>query len=126
MPIIGTSCRRGTSTILGTIIFVGIIFSAFIPMMIVINQADTLHEIRKHELGILDQDRGDEALYVYVQTVVDPRKLIIKVQNKGALSVKIVRLWINDESIPLEYNIKPMSGIEEIYSYPVMRVNRIT
>jgi len=112
----------GTSTILGTIIFVGIIFSAFIPMMLVINQADTLHEMSKHELGILDQERGDEALYVYVQTVdtaEDPHTLIIKVQNKGAISVNIVRLWINDESIELDYNVQPMSDIETIYSYQV-------
>lgn len=122
MSTTGISCHRGTSTILGTLIFVGIIFSAVIPMMLVVKQADTLHEMRKHELGILDQERGDEALYVYVQTVdtaEDPRTLIIKVQNKGALSVNIVRLWINDESIPIEYNIQPMSGIEEIFSYPV-------
>jgi len=117
MPTTGISCRRGTSTILGTIIFVGIIFSAFIPMMLVIKQADTLHEMRKHELGILEQERGDEALYVYVQTVKEPPKLIIKVQNKGALSVNIVRLWINDDSFPIDYNVQPMSSIETIYSY---------
>jgi len=119
MHTTGISCRRGTSTILGTIIFIGIMFTAVIPMMLVVKQADTLHEMRKHELGILDQERGDEALYVYVQTVKDPPKLIIKVQNKGALSVNIVRLWINDEYIPIEYNVQPMSDIESIYSYQV-------
>lgn len=114
--------RRGTSTILGTLIFVGIVFTAVIPMFIVVKQADTLFEQSKYELGILDEERNNEALYVYVYTVdqigEDPPYLIIKVQNKGELSVKIVRLWINNNPIPLNYDIQPMSEKEEIYTYP--------
>jgi len=111
--------RRGTSTVLGTLIFVGILFTAVIPMFLVIRQADTLFENSKHELGILDQERRDEALYVYIYTVADPRSLIVKVQNKGELSVRIVRLWVNDEPLDLDYIVPPMSDIEEIHTYPI-------
>ena len=123
MPFTDISCRRGTATILGTILFVGIMFTAVIPMLLVMRQAETIHAIRKHELEIFDEERVDEKLYVYVYTVdkigENPPYLIIKAQNKGELSVNIDRLWINDDPIPLNYPIQPMSDIEEIYTYPV-------
>ena len=112
MSTTGTSCRRrGTSTILGTIIFVGIIFSAFIPMMLVMRQADTIYEIRKHELGILDQDRIDEEIYVYVFPVTgNPNALTLQVHNRGPLLVNVVQLWINDEHHILDdFLVQPMS-----------------
>ena len=37
-------------------------FTAVIPMMLVMRQADTLHEMRKHELENLDQERAMESL----------------------------------------------------------------
>lgn len=126
-PITDISCRRGTSTILGTIIFIGIMFTAVIPMLLVMRQAETIHAMRKYELEIRDENRNDEELYVYVYTVdaiePDPPYLIIKAQNRGELSVKIVRLWINDDVIPLDYDIPPMSDIEEICTYPVSEVD---
>ena len=36
--------RRGVASILGTIIFIGIMFTAIIPMYLVMKQADTLYE----------------------------------------------------------------------------------
>ena len=120
MYTIGMSCRRrGTSTILGTIIFVGIIFSAFIPMMLVIKQADTLHEIRKHELGILDQERRDEEVYVYVYPVTEASTtLTLKVQNRGNLVVNVVQVWINDDPHPFDdFKVQPMSWHERNLDY---------
>ena len=119
MPTTGTSCRRGTSTILGTIIFVGIIFSAFIPMMLVMRQADTLHDMRKYELGILDQERMDEAVYVYVFPVSESSDdLTLRIVNRGDFVVKIVKIWINDNSYSEEYFndfiVEPMGMDEEI------------
>jgi len=110
MYTIGTLCRRGTSTILGTIIFVGIIFSAVIPMMLVVKQADTLYEMRKHELGILDQDRIDEEVYVYVfPGSSDSETLTLQVQNRGNLVLNVVQLWINDDPHTLNnFNVQPM------------------
>ncbi len=36
--------KRGVSTILGTLIFVGIIFSAYVPMTLVMKQVDNIYE----------------------------------------------------------------------------------
>ena len=111
--------RRGTSTIMGTLIFVGILFTAVIPTFLVMKQADTFYEKMRFELGRLDEEQRREELYVYVYTKEDPRSLTVKVQNKGELSVRIVRLWINDDPIPLDYPVQPMSDREELYPYLV-------
>lgn len=122
MPTTGTSCRRGTSTVLGTMIFIGILFTAFIPMMLVMRQADTLHEMRKHELGILDQEKAREDLYLYVYpktlTLPPVPVLIAKVQNKGELAIRVVRLWINEDPTELDVAVPPMST-KEIGSFEV-------
>ena len=111
------SFRRGTSTVMGTLIFVGIIFTAFIPMLLVMRQADTLHEIRKHELGILDQERDSEEINFYAYPDPDyPDKIILRIKNEGSVPIKIVMVWINDEEYHEEIktqdvNIKSMETI---------------
>ena len=99
MSTTGTSCRRGTSTIMGTLIFVGIIFTAFIPMMLVMRQADTIHEIRKHQLTSLDEERTMEDIYFYLEPSVADNKpvLTLNIINRGALAVRITHVWINDD-----------------------------
>lgn len=117
MPTTGTSCRRATSTILGTLIFVGIMFTAVIPMMLVMRQADTLHEMRKHELGVLDQEKDMERLYLYVYPLApDEPTLIVKARNNGDLMVGVVRLWVNDEPYELDVDLPPMSEAAELKS----------
>ncbi len=111
--------RKGTSTILGALIFVGIIFSAFIPMMLVMKQADTMYDMNKHELGILDQERIDEEVYVYVFPGTEASTtLTLKVQNRGTLVVNVVQVWINDEPHPVDgYVVQPMSWSEMEIDY---------
>ena len=122
MSIIGTKCHKGTSTIMGTLIFVGIIFTAFIPMMLVMKQADTIYDMRKHELARFDEERDIENLYVYVhETVTNPLELTIEVENKGDLSAKVVSLWINDDFFDLNQLIPPMTGIKNLGSFNVIR-----
>lgn len=104
--------RSGTSTILGTLIFVGIMFTAVIPMLLVMRQADTLHELRRHELGLLDEERRieDISFYAYILEE-DPgpsNEIYVKIENRGEDMVKIVRVWINDVNYPLDANIKSM------------------
>ncbi len=114
MHIIGLSFRRGISSILGTIIFVGILFTAVIPMFIVMRQADTLHEMRKHELEIFDEERKGEELYVYVFPTVDSDDLTLRVENRGNFIVKIVKIWINENSYPEEnFIVQPMGAHEK-------------
>lgn len=109
---------RGFSSVMGTLIFVGILFSTVVPMFLVMKQADTLFEQEKHELGRFDEERKNEDLYVYVYPVgVLSTNLKISVQNKGATSVKITRLWINDDLTDVDFNVEPMSGTQLLGTY---------
>ena len=104
MRTIGTSCRRGTATILGTLIFIGIMFTAVIPMLLVMRQADTLHEMRKHELEIIDEEKEREYLRVRISPVQGlPPSMTLKVENKGDLVTKVIRIWINEEDEDRNY-----------------------
>ncbi|GAI75949.1 unnamed protein product [marine sediment metagenome] len=123
MPITDISFRRGTSTVLGTLIFIGIIFTAVIPMFLVMRQADTLHEMRKYELAQLDEEKAFENLYVYAHANESfPTDLTVEVENKGDLSAKVVSLWVNDEFFELNQLISPMSGMKDLGSFNVSRV----
>ena len=57
--------RRGISTIMGTLIFIGILFTAYIPMQLVMKQADNIYEIRIHEAKLNDDLKAKEELMVY-------------------------------------------------------------
>jgi len=97
---------------MGTLIFVGIMFTAVIPMFLVMNQADTLHEIRKFEVGRLDEERASEEInfYAYLEEDDDPDKdiLNLRIKNEGSAPIKIVRVWINDVEYPQNENINSM------------------
>jgi len=116
MRTTSSSFRKGTSSIMGTLIFIGIIFTAFIPMLLVMRQADTLHEMRKHELGILDQERASEKLNFYAYPLEeepdltpDQDELILRIKNEGSVSIKIVNVWINDEEYHQEVNTQDVN-----------------
>ena len=117
--------RKGTSTILGTLIFVGIMFTAVIPMLLVMRQADTLNEMRKHELEIFDEERESEDLYVYVfPTIESPDELTLRVENRGNSVVKIVQIWINDSPHPLEnFVVQPMSWKDSKLDYLIADID---
>jgi len=74
-------------------------FTAVIPMLLVMNQANTLYEIRKLEVGRLDEERAMENIYFYLEPdVVDNEPILtLKIINRGELAVRIARVWINDE-----------------------------
>jgi len=117
MYTIGTSCRRrGTSTIMGTLIFVGIIFTAVIPMMLVVKQADTLYEMRKHELVSLDEERAMESIFFHLETSIDSETeepiITLVFYNRGVMAVKIVHVWINGGLREVNYLILPTSNEE--------------
>jgi len=119
MPITDISFRRGTSTILGTLIFVGIMFTAIIPMMLVMKQVDTIHEMRKYELTRLDEERIREEVYVYAFSPPETSPILtLRVENRGDFVVKIVRIWINDSPHLVEdFAVQPMSWIEMQLDY---------
>lgn len=105
--------RKGVSTILGTLIFIGILFTSVIPMLLVMNQADTIYEQKKLERGRLDEERARENLYVIVYPTGEaaPDNLTIIVENTCELTVKIVRIWINDTVHNKESIVKSMSPL---------------
>ncbi len=87
--------RKGVSTILGTLIFIGILFTSVVPMFLVMKQADTIYTQKVHEAEIEDDERKREDLIIY--TYPDVQKIEVKVKNKGNVPVKIIRVWINDQ-----------------------------
>jgi len=93
--ILSNKDRRGVSTMIGTIIFIGIIFTSIIPMMLVMKQADTIYTKKIHEFEVRDDEREEES--VVVSTYPDGQKVTVRIENDGNVPVKIVRVWINDQ-----------------------------
>ena len=90
--------KKGVSTILGTLIFIGILFTSVIPMMLVMNQADTIYTQTVHEMESRDQERASEKADAYAYPINGTsNQLKIRVSNKGVVPIKIIRAWINDE-----------------------------
>ena len=99
--------RRGVSTILGTIIFIGILFTSVIPMMLVMKQADTIYTQRVHEMESRDEERGNEIVDANAYPVDETSdQLRVQIQNNGVVSTKIIRVWINDVSYSEETIVK--------------------
>ncbi|GAH21032.1 unnamed protein product, partial [marine sediment metagenome] len=96
-------------------IFVGIMFTAVIPMLLVMNQADTLHDMRKFELERFDQERSDEDVHVYVFPVTEESTtLTLRVHNRGSLVVNVVQVWIKDITYLFEdFVVPPMSYLDK-------------
>lgn len=112
MYFIDSSCRRGTSTILGTLIFVGILFTAVIPMFLVMRQADIFYEKEKFNVGLLDEERKNEDIRVYVFPTPgspEPPSLTVRIENRGDILVRVVRIWVNDQEIESDCAVQSMS-----------------
>jgi hypothetical protein len=112
--------RKGVSTILGTLIFIGILFTSVIPMMLVMNQADTLYEQKKLEIGRFDEERAREQadVYVYPTDGSTSQYLTIKVTDRCELAMRIVRIWINDTIYPADFLVLSMES-KDLGSYNV-------
>ena len=92
--------RRGTSTILGTLIFIAILFTAVIPMQLVMHQADIIFEKKMLEVSREDEGRDLEFIEVYpVPSLTDP-EINITLINTGEVSSTIRRLWVNSTYYP--------------------------
>jgi archaellum component FlaF (FlaF/FlaG flagellin family) len=106
--------RQGVSTVLGTLIFIGILFTSVIPMYLVMNQADTIYEQRKLEMERFDDERSREEMDVYVFPTEGESSdnLTVKVYNRCELAVKIVRIWINDDFVSTDDVVQSMTELE--------------
>lgn len=121
MSTTGTSFRRGTSTVLGTLIFVGIMFTAVIPMLLVMRQADTLHEMRKHEITRADDERDRENIEVYPNPSLIEPEMNVTLINTGGVSAEVVGIWINDTYYPVSEQISTFSS-HEVGPFPAATV----
>jgi len=112
--------KKGVSTVLGTLIFIGILFTAVVPMALVMKQADTIYEQKRLERLRLDEDRVNEEvdLYVYPTGDLAPDNLTMKVYNRGVLASTIIRIWTNDDNKSVDVVVQPNSEVE-IGSYDV-------
>jgi len=99
---------------MGTLIFVGIMFTAVIPMFLVMRQVDTLHEMRTFELESFDDKREGEDIHVYVfKKTASTESLTLRVENWGDFSVNIDRIWINDTYHLLnDFKVQPMNQLD--------------
>lgn len=103
--------KRGVSTVLGAIIFIGILFSAVLPMYLFMRQADTIYDQTMFEMERRDEERDREEieLYVYPETL-DSDKVNVTIKNTGEVLVNVVRLWINDTYIDWNVTIPSMGN----------------
>ena len=107
MHITHTTChkrRKGVSTIMGTLIFIGILFTSVIPMFLVMKQADNLYTQKVYEMRNRDDERSKENIFVSAYPGISTT-IYVKVENNGNVPVKIVRVWINDESFSVDTSL---------------------
>lgn len=89
--------KRGVSTILGTIIFIGILFTSVIPMLLVMHQADNIYEQKNLEIRRRDEEHDRENINVYAYPAgPGSSDLEIKIENDCELRVRLVRVWVNN------------------------------
>ncbi len=126
------SDRRAISTILGTLIFVSILFTAIVPMFLVMNQADVMLEQSKIGAGQLDETRLGEFLLVFAfPSQMDSQNLTLKIDNTGEYGARVIRVWIGnvyyDTDVSLTigesqllgpFNVEPTNGA----SYQILAV----
>ena len=101
--------KSGMATVLGMLIFVGILFTCVIPLFLYINKVNSYYDRAATEIRQFDQDREGEWIDVYAYPSGDPPdKLNIYIKNLRPLSVKIVRVWINDDKFNFSFQIRAM------------------
>jgi archaellum component FlaF (FlaF/FlaG flagellin family) len=101
--------KRGVSTVLGTLIFIGILFTSVIPMMLVMKQADTIYAQKVHEMSRQDDERDRENINVYTYPEGSGSSNInIEIENDCELAVEIARIWINNTYTPRNDTVKSM------------------
>jgi hypothetical protein len=97
------------STILGTIIFIGILFSSVIPMMLVMKQADVILEQGKLEVVRRDDEGDRESLELYPIPDLAATHVNVTILNTCETSIDIVRVWINDTLTDVTTTVNALS-----------------
>ncbi len=104
--------RPGISTILGTLIFIGIMFSAVIPMQLVMQQADNVRDRRINEADNNDLLKKHETLEIYPIPHLTLDLLNVSVINLSEFPVDVLRVWVNDTSYTVDQEAGPLETIK--------------
>lgn len=113
---------KGVSTILGTIIFIGILFSSVIPMMLVMKQADVILEQGKLEVTRRDDEGDRESLELYPIPDLGATHVNVTILNTCETSIDIVRVWVNDTLTDVTVTVNAL-GFEQIGPFPIKAVD---
>lgn len=114
-----TTRRRGISTIMGTLIFVGILFTSVIPMYLVMKQADNIYTQNTVKMANADLARSMEKLDVTLSPIGMNGPLEVYATNIGVQGIRIVRIWINDvivkdDAVSLSPNTQTILGTFDV------------
>lgn len=102
--------KKGMSTILGTIIFVGILFTSFVPMMLVMKQADNIYTRKIHEMQQNDELQAAQELEVFAYPVEDEDQIKVWIENVGVVPATVHRIWVNDVYITTDESISALDA----------------
>lgn len=109
---------------MGTLIFVGILFTSVIPMYLVMKQADNIYTQNTVKMANADLARSMEKLDVTLSPT-EAGLLKVDATNIGVQEIRIVRIWINDmivQNLPVSlspniqahlgtFDVDPKNGI---------------
>jgi hypothetical protein len=98
------------ATVLGMLIFVGVLFTCVIPLFLYVNEVNSIYDESVMKMRLFDQERGREQIDVYAFPLGEPNDnlLNIYVKNRGTEEVQIVRAWVNDEKFDLSFEVGAM------------------
>lgn len=101
--------NAGISTILGMLIFIGVLFTCVIPLFLYVNEVNNTYDRTVVEMKNFDGDKQTELLDVYAYPLgqSDPR-ICLYLKNKCPLVVEVKRVWINNDAFELSFNVSSM------------------
>ena len=102
--------KSAMSTVLGMLIFVGILFTCVMPFFLYINQVNSLYDQTVIEMKQQDQDRALENIEVYAYPLNETSDQIsLYIKNQCPLTVEIVRIWVNNDFCSCNIQISGMN-----------------
>jgi len=92
---------------------IGILFTAVIPMFLMMNQADVLLEQKKLTIKRVDDEKSNEQaeVWVYPTDVDSPESVTVLVKNTCGMPIHLIRAWFNETIFPLDTMVQPMSNV---------------
>lgn len=121
--------KKGVGTVLGILIFVGILFSTFVPLQLYIKEHRILQISVQNEMDTNDGYRELEDLYVLAYpNNITSNEILVRVKNKGPIQVDVNNVWIRDEKEAINTGLIPGEEVifgpfdvvlEENTTYPV-------